>query len=494
MTEPLLITSRCDWTPELIARVYREIETIAYEELDLKGKVYPNQLEIITTEQMMDAYASIGLPVHYNHWSFGKDFLKTAKGYESGRTGLAYEIVINSKPCISYLMEDNNMMMQALVIAHAAFGHNAVFKNNETFKQWTNAGNIVDYMIFARDYIRQCEERYGPEEVEQLLDAAHALAPHGIDKYKRKHRPKLSDEARLKKLIERDEQRQRELDIIMQKTSFRDPELDDEIEHDEQEENLLYYLMKNSPILEQWQREVLRIVHKINQYFYPQTQTQVLNEGYASFVHYYIMTRLEEKGILSADAFIAFLQSHSGVIYQPPYNSRRYSGGLNPYYLGFNILMDVKRMIEAPTDEDREWFPHLMGRRWQEVVQEACFEHRDDSFIMQYLSPNVIRKLGLFSVKIDRNDDGDPQAFVSEIHDDVGYKQLRINLARSRERINGVPVIKVIGADMEGDRTLSLAYVPYKGRELDRDSATQVADYIDYLWGYPVELDDGTEE
>lgn len=497
MSEPsFVITSRTDWTPELIEQVYNEIEKIAYEEMDLEGKVYPNQIEIISTEQMMDAYASIGLPVHYNHWSFGKDFLRTSKSYEKGRSGLAYEIVINSSPCISYLMEDNTMMMQALVIAHAAFGHNAVFKNNDCFKQWTNAGSIVDYMIFARDYVRQCESRYGPEAVEKIIDAAHALAPHGVDKFKRKHKPKLSEELRLKKLMDRDEQEQKEMDIILKKTSFRDKELDQEVdEHDfdaEQEENLLYFIMKNAPGLEQWKREIIRIVWKINQYFYPQGQTQNLNEGFASFTHYYIMTRLEEKGFLSPDAFIAFLESHAGVLYQPDYDSRWYSG-LNPYALGFAILMDMKRVCENPTDEDREWFPNIIGRRWQEVIQEAAFEHRDDSFIMQYLSPKVIRDLKLFSVGIVDTSDGQ-KGIVSEIHDEVGYKQLRLDLARSYERQNRVPQIIVNGADLEGDRTLYLEYIPYKGRMLDRKSAEQVANYIDELWGYPVELDDGEPE
>jgi len=496
MSDKLLITSRTDWTASMIAEVYKEIETIANEEMELDGQVYPNQIEIITAEQMMDAYASIGLPVHYNHWSFGKDFLKTSKAYEKGHQGLAYEIVINSSPCISYLMEENTMMMQALVIAHAAFGHNSFFKNNECFTQWTNAGSIIDYMIFARDYIRKCEERYGLEEVEKVIDAAHALAPHGIDKFKRKHKPKLNEELRLKKLLEREDQTQLEKDVILQKTSFRDAELDHEDDHlgdNEEEENLLYFIMKKAPTMEQWKREILRIVHKVNQYFYPQGQTQNANEGWASFTHYYIMSRLEEKGILSSDAYIAFLDSHANVLYQPTYNSRHYSGGLNPYALGFAILMDVKRICENPTDEDREWFPHLIGARWQDAVKEAAWSHRDDGFIMQNLGPKVIRDLKLFSVRVGETD-GERKAFVSEIHDEIGYKQIRRNLAQSYERINRVPQIKVISADLDGDRTLYLEYESFMGRSLDRESAEAVADYIDYLWGYPVVLDDGEPE
>jgi spore cortex formation protein SpoVR/YcgB (stage V sporulation) len=259
----------------------------------------------------------------------------------------------------------------------------------------------------------------------------------------------------------------------------------------EDEENLLYFIMKKSPNLERWKREILRIVYKTNQYFYPQGQTKNLNEGMATFCHYYIMTRLEEKGMLSSDAFLNFLDHHAGVIFQPTYQKRYYSG-INPYALGFAICQDIKRICTNPTAEDKEWFPNLIGKRWQDAVKEAVFEHRDDSFVAQYLSPKVIRDLKIFSVGLKYDGDEQEQsvdAVVTEIHDELGYANIRTALARSMERINYVPQIKVIGADLEGDRTLKLKYEPYKGRGLELSDAEIVTDYIDYLWGYPVELD-----
>lgn len=511
----LNITSRTDWTPAILEEVWREIEKIAIEELELlPGRdLYTNQFEIVSAEQMLDAYSSIGLPVHYNHWSFGKDFMQSAKQYEKGRMGLAYEMVINSNPCVNLLMEENLAYMQTMVMAHAGVGHNAVFANNVYFKEWTHAGSIIDYMLFARDYIQRCEERYGLREVEQVLDAAHSLSSHGIDKFKRKHRPKLSDEVRLKKLMAEDDRRQRELDIIQQRTALTTDgdsvikALDDEEDYlEDDEENLLYYIMKKSPNLDRWKREILRIVYKVNQYFSPQGVTKTLNEGMATFCHHYIMERLEEKGIVTSDAFMAYLQSHSGVIYQPSYKSKYYSGP-NPYALGFAIMQDIKRICEGGewehkskgskwipiTDEDKRWFPELIGRKWQDVVKEAAFEHRDDSFIMQYLSPKVIRDLKLFTVSIEYNgEDENPMsatATVTEIHDDVGYANIRTALARSKERVNHVPQIVVEGADLEGDRTLYLRYDPYMGRELDEEDAAEVIAYLDNLWGYRVQLE-----
>lgn len=491
----LVIDSRTDWTPDLLQRAWDEIAIIAEEELELTpGKdLYPNQFEVVSAEQMLDAYSSIGLPIHYNHWSFGKEFLSNAKAYEKGRMGLAYEMVINSNPCVNLLMEENLAYMQVMVMAHAGVGHNAVFANNVYFKEWTQAGSIIDYMLFARDYIRSCEERYGLREVEEVLDAAHAISMHGIDKYKRKHRPKMTEEQRLAALVAEDDRRQRELDIILQRTTITEEEkVEERDSFEEDEENLLYYIMKRSPNLARWKREILRIVYKVNQYFSPQGPTKVLNEGFATFSHYYIMQRLEEKGIITPDAYIAYLQSHSGVIFQPNYNSRYYSGP-NPYALGFAILQDVKRICENPTAEDKEWFPKLIGKRWQDAVKEAAFEHRDDSFIQQYLSPKVMRDLHLFTVNINYHKDQQyghttAKGTVTEIHDDIGYANIRTALARSKERINYCPQIVVKGSDLEGDRTLHLQYDSYNGRELDESDAELVLGYLDYLWGYKVEL------
>ncbi len=166
------ISEDSDWTFELIERYDQEISRIAHEKYGLE--TYPNQIEIIRSDQMMDAYASAGRPVGYNHWSFGKHFVAVEQNYKRGQMGLAYEIVINASPCIAYLMEENTMTMQALVIAHASYGHNSFFKGNYLFKTWTDASSIIDYLIFAKNFIADCEERHGVDAVERILDSCHA--------------------------------------------------------------------------------------------------------------------------------------------------------------------------------------------------------------------------------------------------------------------------------------------------------------------------------
>jgi spore cortex formation protein SpoVR/YcgB (stage V sporulation) len=204
-----LISQGSEWTFELIERYEREIARVA---AGYGLDTYPNQIEVITAEQMMDAYSSVGMPVNYHHWSFGKQFLGVEQRYKRGHMGLAYEIVINSNPCIAYLMEENTITMQALVIAHAAYGHNSFFKNNYLFQTWTNADAIVDYLLFARNYIAECEQRYGEEEVELLLDSCHALMNYGVDRYKRPSRLSAEQERRRQK--EREDYRQSQVNDL----------------------------------------------------------------------------------------------------------------------------------------------------------------------------------------------------------------------------------------------------------------------------------------
>ena len=105
-----LIYNEADWDFETLKRAYDAIEDIGLNDLGLD--VYANQIEIISSEQMLDAYSSHGMPLMYKHWSFGKHFARDQMNYQKGYSGLAYEIVINSDPCIAYLMEENSMKLE----------------------------------------------------------------------------------------------------------------------------------------------------------------------------------------------------------------------------------------------------------------------------------------------------------------------------------------------------------------------------------------------
>ncbi|MGH7094291.1 MAG: SpoVR family protein, partial [Stellaceae bacterium] len=429
-----LLFSGPDWDFDLIKRVHEACGEIGVGEMGLDP--YPNQIEVITTEQMLDAYASTGMPLFYRHWSFGKHFARNEAMYRKGYQGLAYEIVINSNPVICYIMEENSMTMQTLVMAHAAVGHNHFFKNNYLFRQWTDADGILDYLSFARDYVTQCEEKYGLEAVERVLDAAHALKDQGVNRYAHRSRLNLAEERR--RTEERRAYDEATYNDLWRTVPVADGDKEDSGETETQridikrrlglpEENLLYFIEKRAPRLQDWQRELIRIVRLVSQYFYPQKQLQLMNEGCATFVHYEIMNRLYARGLITEGSMLEFLHSHSSVVFQPGFDDPRFSG-INPYALGFEMMSDIQRICTDPKPEDREWFPDIAGCGDPfGVLRHAWANYRDESFILQYLSPAMIRRFKLFHIS---DDASKPALKVEAIHDDWGYRRIRSALSR----------------------------------------------------------------
>jgi stage V sporulation protein R len=479
-----------EWTFDLIRKVHDACGEIGVGELGLD--IYPNQIEVITAEQMLDSYSSIGMPLMYRHWSFGKRFARDEAYYKRGMRSLAYELVINSDPCISYIMEENSMTMQTLVISHAAFGHNHFFKNNYQFRMWTQPDHIIDYLSFAKSYVAECEEKHGEDAVEAVLDAAHALMNQGIS---RDLRPRPRNIAKRER--ERAAQRRAYEEATFDPIYRTLPEITRESDAEpteaqtEQrrlglpEENLLYFLEKHAPKLADWQRELLRIVRLLSQYFYPQRQTKMMNEGCATFVHYEIMNRLYGKGLLTDGTMLEFLHSHSSVIYQPGFSSRQFSG-LNPYALGFAMMNDIRRICTEPTEEDREWFPDIAGcGDWMGTLRQAWADYRDESFIRQFLSPKLIRDFHLFAVD---DDSRESTMDVTAIHNEQGYRDLRRRLAQLYDVAAQDPDLQITDADLSGSRRLVITHHVRNGVLLDKTEAERTLQYLAQLWGYRVKL------
>jgi stage V sporulation protein R len=481
-----------EWNFDLLRDTYDAIAEIGLGEMGLN--IYRNQIEVITAEQMLDAYSSIGMPVMYRHWSFGKRFARDDVLYRKGYRSLAFEIVINSDPCINYIMEENSMTMQALVMAHAAMGHNHFFKNNYLFRQWTQADAILEYLDFAKRYVSDCEERFGLGAVERELDAAHALMNQGVS---RNARPRKRFDAGRER--EREvRRREYEIEIYNElwRTLPRGDKKKDETDQTEEsraeqqalrlpEENLLYFLEKNAPKLEPWKAELLRIVRVLSQYFYPQRQTKVMNEGCATFVHYEIMNRMFEKGLVTEGSMLEFAHMHAAVVYQPGFSDKGF-GGLNPYALGYAMMRDIKRICLEPTKEDEAWFPEIAGNKDpMGTLRQAWADYRDESFILQYLSPKVMRDFRLFHL---RDQADNPAVRVEAIHDEQGYRQVRRMLARQYDVSVQDPDIQVTDADLAGSRRLVLTHFVRDGILLDKEECDRTLMHVARLWGYRVRL------
>ena len=473
------LSTGAEWTYELIQSYDLEIARLAK---DFKLDTYPNQIEIISAEQMMDSYASVGMPIGYSHWSFGKHFVSVEKKYERGQMGLAYEMVINSNPCISYLMEENTIGMQALVIAHACYGHNSFFKNNYLFKMWTSADAIIDYLVFAKHYVSECEERYGIDEVETILDACHALMSYGVDRYK--HPAALSIQEEKIRQQNRESYLQSEVNELWRTIPQNKKDTQEKKQFPkEPQENILYFIEKNAPLLKPWQREIIRIVRKIAQYFYPQGQTKVMNEGWACFWHYTLLHGLYDEGLVTDELMLEVLQTHTNVVMQPAYNSPYYNG-MNPYALGYNMMQDIKRICSNPSNEDKRWFPQLANTDWLTSMDNAMRNYKDESFIAQYLSPRMMRDMKLFHLV---DDDQNPEYLVSAIHNEQGYQSVREALSRQYNLGNLEPDIQVVSVNIEGNRGLTLHYTQHNRIPLS-NTATDVLKHLHALWQFPVIL------
>ncbi len=309
-------------------------------------------------------------------------------------------MIINSDPSICYLNSDNSSCMQLIVTAHAAIGHNHFFKHNYLFKEHTNAKSIVDYMCFARDYIKKCEIKYGFEEVEYIIDLLHLLRPFGVFKSKNILKSKKNIKEREKKIINYYQDTFNPLINNNLSEILNTKNIDSKRYIGE--ENILYFIEKITK-KKTWIKELIRIIRNIEQYFYPQLQTKVMNEGFAQFVEKQIFTDMYDLGIISEEYMMEYIQDNGGVMYQADSTGNKRKDGsldfnsINPYYLGYKIFEEIKRVCENPTDLDYKETPRLAGKNWIEEINYAIKNFRDDSFILQYLTPNLIRKLRLLS-------------------------------------------------------------------------------------------------
>ncbi len=479
-----------EWDFRTIKKVWNEIKKIGIEDYGLD--IYKEQIEMISSEQMIDCYSSHGLPHMYEHWSFGKSFISNADSYKKGRQGLAYEIVINTDPCIVYLMEDNSMLMQTLVLAHAGIGHNSFFKNNYLFKEWTDAEFIVPYLKYAKDYIKHAEGILGIEQVETLLDICHSLQWHGVNKYKRKHvtaEERTYNEKLLTHYKEQDfndiwrtlpeNNNMTSLHKSFKRYYKRLEEIQRAMGHVLPEENILYFIQKHCSNLKPEVREIIKIVSNIAQYFYPQMQTKLMNEGWATFVHHEILTTMEERELITPGSYLEFLHSHAGVTYQPDHDSPHYSG-INVYALGFAMFKDLKRACINPTEEDYRFLPDIAGSNdWLSVLKEIAYNFKDESFILQYLSPKVIRDFKLFSVE-DRY--SNPDYKISNIQSDKDVYTIRKILSDQFNMGLQIPDIEVVSVD-SSTNALYLSHREWEGIPLDKDTEERMIYNISVLWG-----------
>ena len=409
---------------------------------DHKLDWFPINYEICDYYEMIGHMSYHGLPSHYGHWSYGKSFERTHQFYNMGLEGLPYELIINSNPSIAYLMRENPLFMQVLIMAHCV-GHSDFFKNNPQFKN-TRPETVIARFRNARNRIQGYIEdpSIGIEKVEKILDAAHAIRFQTYrDGQERIPHKIIKDE--LTEKIRFDE-----------KGSYSDVNIEKiPLSYDV---DLLGFIVEHGTHLSDWERDLVDIVRTESLYFVPQIKTKILNEGWASFWHYKLMHELE----VPQDIHLPFLKTHNQVV-------RPHIGGINPYHVGF----------------------HLFQRLERERGLEECFFVRevfhDIAAIRALMTRQDFEDLNLFSYSPKRN-----AYTIDDISDEDGWENIREDLIRNTG-VNGIPVIGV--ADIEPGNVLVL-YHDHDGRDLELSYAEQVVKSISELWEDVVKLNTIIEE
>jgi stage V sporulation protein R len=432
---------------------------------------FPVRFEIVPSAVMYEV-GSYALPGRYSHWTFGKAYHRMKTMYDFGLSKI-YEVVINSNPSYAFLLETNSPIQNKMVIAHV-LGHVDFFKNSVYFSR-TNRRMIDEAALHSRR-MGEYEFKYGRKVVEELLDAVLSIEEHIDPNFFIKREVKSPDEEDVKPsshegryddLFTREEITTREapwakhLDEDKRKPSIDAPEKD-----------LVYFIMKNSPILENWQRDVLSMLHQEMEYFVPQMQTKIMNEGWASIWHSRIMRELD----LPTNDYVEFAELHSGVV-------SPHKGQLNPYYLGFKIFEDIEKRWDNPSAEDREKFGRTGGEGREKIFEVREIEN-DISFLRNYLTEELCDELDLFVYQLVDEEEWT----ITE----KKWERVRDQLVSNMTNF-GFPYIEVVDGDYDGNRELYLIH-RYDGVEMDMKYARKTLEYVHKLWGRDVHLETVVEE
>lgn len=455
-----------------MARAY-DVKDLEYWDARIREKVeefglscFPQEFEICDHAQMLGYMAYHGMPSHYPHWSYGKAYERLKTLYDHGMTGLPYEMVINSDPCLAYLVNENSLCLQILTIAHV-YGHNDFFRNNFTFRS-THPELVIRAFKARADRVRSYIEdpSIGLEKVDAVLDAAHALS---LQCRRNPAIRKLSREEQRARAIEAAEPPPDPYRQIHKRAERADPDL--EKVPLEPEEDLLLFIRDHNRRLSEWEKDLLTIVHEESQYFIPQIETKIMNEGWATYWHRQIMNSLD----LPQDIYLEFLVRHNQVVQPIP-------GDINPYCLGLGIWEDIRRRYDESTADDFESSGGTPAKSGLEKLFEVREVDRDVSFLRRFLTKDLVREMGLFEYA-----PRDDALIVTKVPSDEEWQDIKQTLLR-QVGMGGVPVIRIVDADYNHRGELHLVH-EHDARDLQLEHAEKTLAHLHRLWGRPVHLE-----
>lgn len=434
-----------------------ELEALAREQgLDF----FTTSFEVVP-QDIMTEVAAYGLPTRARHWSYGKVY-QSQRLYGTMGLSKIYEIVLNSDPCLAFLLDTNPEIANLLVAAHV-FGHVDFFKNNVSFAE-SNRQMINDAVAHALR-IDAYIERYGLETVEHLMDIGFALDRH-IDPHKGLARQPYPT----RRVVEKERHTLPYEDLFGKPARSIAYAIEGERLPPHPERDLLWFLITYGKI-EDWQRDVLQIIREESYYFYPQFNTKILNEGWASYWHAELFHLYA--GVLP-DEMIEFARLHAGVVN----SGGRFS--VNPYYLGYTVLADIEKRwdrLHAAGESP------LTGRQ---KLFEVRRTEDDISFLRNYLTVELVRKLELFAYGSDcQHPPGQHCPHCQDIVITDRERDAVVEALLTPRYNYGIP--RIVVRDVVNN-TLHLEHQDRTTTFLDRRFANQTLAYIAELWQHPVHL------
>lgn len=445
-------------TPEEIKSFERSLDKISQKARDFGLDFYDMRFEICPAE-IIYTLGAYGMPTRYSHWSFGKSYHRMKTQYDYNLSKI-YELVINSNPCYAFLLDGNSLIQNKMVAAHV-FAHCDFFKNNQWFRHTSR--NMVETMAMNAQRIREYEFKYGRKRVEEFLDGVLALQEH-IDPRQKIGRTGSQPEDMVRKAEETPyddlwnigiQEEPEPTGKKMQKKMPPEPEKD-----------VLGFIAENAPELEDWERDIIYIARDEMLYFWPQIETKIMNEGWATLWHSRIMREIE----LTEGETIEFAKMHASVLQ----TSRT---GFSPYFLGLKIWEDIEKRWDNPTEEEKKKYGRTEGQGKEKIFEVRSTEN-DMSFIRNYLTKKLVEELDLYLFQ---------KVYTKWQVVETEWEAVRDGLVNILTN-GGFPYIVVEDGNYRRTGELYLKHC-YEGRELDLYYLEKTIPYVFQLWDRTVHLE-----
>jgi len=447
-------------------------------------KFCPIEWDIIPDQKMFEIMA-YRIPGNISNWKFGRDYERIRTINEQIYDGLPYEVVINSDPSRAYLMNSNTLGVQCLVMAHV-IGHVSFFTMNKYFMKTKK--DIIQVLDTAAKRFSEYEKNYGLDEVERIIDAGHALQFHSS--------PFDTEKEEIKKQRVFEMRKQKEHNIS--DSQFKDfhEKSEEELKMDINRYNqklwrgikqktpiepcgdLLRYIIDHSTILEDWQRDILEILRLEGQYFWPQIKTKYMNEGFATYWHQILVSRLYKEGLINNTEHAEYNYSNSLV-------KAKHALSMNPYLIGCKVWENIVerwdkgrhgREYDDCTNlkQKEEW--DTKDGKGREKMFQTLSSYQDWFFMQDFLTPELVDELNMY-IFVQRETPSHYE-IVRTKHE---AKEVR-DLIVSSFAHSHIPQVEIEDINYEGAGKLHLIH-RWAGADLAYEYAIKTMGHIYDLWG-----------